>query len=61
MAILVFSAVMLSPKMPKEYPPKAVLEQRADIAVKEIKLKNLINKIEYVIKKDSLKIAQYEQ
>ena len=61
MAILVFSAIMLTPKIPKEYPPKEVLEQRADIVLKESKLNNLIDKIEYTIEKDSLEIDTYEQ
>ena len=61
LAILVFSAIMLTPKIPKDYPPKEVLEQRADIVLKESKLNNLIDKIEYVIQKDSLQRHTYEQ
>jgi hypothetical protein len=60
MAILVFSAIMLTPKIPTEYPPKQVVEQRADIVLKEHTLDNLIDKIEYTIAVDSLALKSNE-
>ena len=61
LAILVFSAVMLTPKIPKEYPPKEVLEQRAKILKKKKKLEQLISTIENTIAKDSLALQAYVQ
>lgn len=55
-AFLAFSALILAPKMPKEYPPKAVLEQRESIVFKEMKIDRMINKIEYHIAEDSIQI-----
>ena len=57
-ALVAFSALMLSPKTPKEYPPKAVLEQRKEIVYKEIKINKLINTIEYALAIDSLQIEK---
>ena len=61
LGIMVFSALMLAPKIPKDYPPKKVLDQRADMAVKEIELKVLINKVEYLIAVDSIHLASIKQ
>lgn len=58
-AILVFSAILIVPEMPKAYPPKDVIIQRAEINFKEIKLNRLINNLEYSIKKDSLELSEY--
>lgn len=52
--IIAFSALMLSPKMPKEYPPKVVLEQRKEIVFKEAKIERIIDRIEYNLKLDSI-------
>lgn len=59
--ILVFSFIVITPKTPKDYPPKPVMEQRRIIEFKERKIKNLINKIEHDLKTDSIqiKIIQY--
>lgn len=43
--LVLFSAVMLSPKEPKFYPPKEVLEQRKDTAEMEVKLNQIITEI----------------
>lgn len=61
MAILVFSAIMLKSKIEKPYPPQEVLDQRAIISLKESKLKNVVNTIEYNIVIDSLTIASLKQ
>lgn len=53
-----FSALMLSPKPLKEYPPKAVLEQRKEIVSKEIKINKLIYTIERTLAIDSLQIKK---
>ena len=55
-ALALFSALMLSPKTLKKYPPKAVLEQRKEIVYKEIKINKLINTIEQTLAIDSLQI-----
>jgi hypothetical protein len=57
-AIIAFSALMLSPKMPKDYPPKIVLEQRKEIVCKEKKIELLIDKIESQLVKDSVYLKQ---
>lgn len=46
-ALVAFSALMLSPALPADYPPKKVIEQRKEIVCKERKLNNLITVIEY--------------
>jgi hypothetical protein len=61
MAILVFSAIMLAPKIPKEYPPKEVLEQRAEIVLKEKKLDHLIDNMEYIITVDKMNVEALKQ
>lgn len=53
-ALVAFSALMLSPKLPAAYPPKIVLEQRKDIIVKETKIDNLITEIECTLATDSI-------
>jgi hypothetical protein len=53
-AIIAFSALMLSPKLPKEYPPKIVLEQRKEIVCKEAKIERIIDAIENNIVLDSI-------
>jgi hypothetical protein len=53
-AIIAFSALMLSPKLPKEYPPKVVIEQRKEIVCKEAKIDRIINLIEAKILLDSI-------
>lgn len=55
--VMVFSAIMLSPKLPKEYPPKKVIHKREQVVLKERVLENLIDKIEYTIAVDSMRIA----
>jgi hypothetical protein len=57
LAILVFSAIMLAPKTPKDYPPKRVLEQRVQILVKEKHLDHLIDDMEEIITVDRQKVA----
>lgn len=57
-ALATFSALMLSPKTFKEYPPKAVLEQRKEIAYKEIKINTLINTIEQTLAIDSVQLKK---
>jgi hypothetical protein len=54
--ILAFSALIISPKLPKVYPPKEVLEEKRSIVFKERKLEHLIEKIEYQVTQDSIKI-----
>jgi hypothetical protein len=56
-ALVVFSALMLSPNLPDEYPPKLVLEQRQEIIYKEQKIKQLIQEIEYTLVIDSIQIS----
>lgn len=51
---IAFSALMLSPKLPKEYPPKEVVEQRKEIVYKEAKIERIINSIESNILLDSI-------
>ncbi|MDR6844500.1 hypothetical protein [Flavobacterium granuli] len=55
--IVVFSAIMLSPKLPKFYPPKEVIEQRKEIVYKEIKLNKIISEIETKLAVDSVLIS----
>jgi hypothetical protein len=57
-ALAAFSALMLSPKTLKEYPPQAVLEQRKVIVYKEIKINKLIHTIEHTLAIDSLQITK---
>ena len=57
-AIVAFSALMLSPKLPKIYPPKEVVQQRREIVVQEIKLDKLISEIEVKLAVDSTQITQ---
>lgn len=57
--ILTFSAIMLSPRQPKDYPPKDILEQRKYIVHKEHKIESLINQIESRIKQDSTQIKTH--
>lgn len=57
-ALAAFSALMLSPKPLKEYPPKAVLEQRKEIVSKEIKINKLIHTIERTLAIDSLQLEK---
>lgn len=45
-ALVTFSALMLSPTLPEDYPPKKVVEQRKEIVCKERKLNSLITVIE---------------
>lgn len=54
--ILTFSAIMLSPRQPKDYPPKDILEQRKQIVHKEHKIEKLITQIETRIEQDSIQI-----
>jgi hypothetical protein len=61
LVIMVFSAIILTPKPPQNDPPKQVIEQRAEIAVKEIVLNDLIDKIEYAMVVDSVTIAIIKQ
>jgi hypothetical protein len=56
LALALFSALMLSPKVPDNYPPKAVLQQRKEIVYKEIKINKLIHTIEQTLAIDSLQI-----
>lgn len=55
-ALLVFSALILAPRMPREYPSKDVVAQQADIVMKEGNLNLLINKIETNLAIDSIHI-----
>jgi hypothetical protein len=55
-AIVAFSALMLNPKQPPEYPPKEVVEQRKEIVFKEQKINSIIKKIEYNLAIDSVQI-----
>lgn len=57
-AFVAFSALMLSPKLPENYPPKAVLEQRKKIVCKEIKINKLIHTIEHTLAIDSISIQK---
>lgn len=61
MALVVFSALMLSPKLPVEYPPQRVLDQRKEIVYKEQKINRLIQEIEHTLVIDSLQIRNNEQ
>jgi hypothetical protein len=55
-AIVAFSALMLTPKEPKMYPPKEVLEKRKEIAFKEKEINSIIKKIENNLAIDSIRI-----
>lgn len=55
--IVAFSFLSIKAIIPKEYPPKSVKEQQAVIKIKERKLDDLINKIEYHLEVDSIKLA----
>jgi hypothetical protein len=56
-AVLVFSALILAPSMPAEYPSKDIIVERNEIALKENNLNNLINKLETGVAIDSIKIS----
>ncbi len=60
-ALLVFSALILAPSMPKEYPSKDVVAQQADINLKEGNLDLLINKIETNVAIDSIHINSFKK
>lgn len=57
-ALVAFSALMLTPKSAPIYPPKAVLEQRREIVYKEQKINSLIRQVEYTLAIDSILIKQ---
>lgn len=59
--LLVFSALILAPNMPKDYPSKDVVAQQADINLKEGNLDLLINKIETNLAIDSIHINSFKQ
>lgn len=54
---LTFSALILPPTLPEDYPTKGVLIESRIIAFKEQKLKHLIESVDYQVKKDSLEIS----
>ena len=56
LAIVVLSFASIKAIIPTEYPPKKVKEERVSIRVKEQKLNNLIDKIEYSLQVDSIKL-----
>jgi hypothetical protein len=56
--IVAFSALMLSPKLPKAYPPKEVIQQRKEIVCKEAKIEKIINSIESAIILDSIHLVK---
>ena len=55
--LVALSFVSIKAIIPKEYPPKSVKEERISIKLKEQKLNNLIDKIEYDLEVDSIKLA----
>ena len=57
-ALVAFSALMLSPKIPENYPPRLVLKQRREIVYKEQKINALIRQVEYTLAIDSIMIKQ---
>jgi len=56
LVIVVLSFASIKAIIPKEYPPKRVKEERVSIRLKEQKLNNLIDKLEYDLKVDSMKL-----
>ncbi|MBP1222670.1 hypothetical protein [Flavobacterium sp. 1355] len=56
LVIMVLSFASIKAIIPKEYPPKKVKEERVSIRLKEQKLNNLIDKLEYDLKVDSMKL-----
>jgi hypothetical protein len=56
LVIVVLSFASIKAILPKEYPPKRVKEERVSIRLKEQKLNNLIDKLEYDLKVDSMKL-----
>jgi len=58
---LVFSALVLNPPLPREYPTEEAVEGNRVITYKEQKLKRLIENVEYQIKVDSLEIQLSRQ
>ena len=59
--ILAFSALLLSPSMPQEYPTQESVALQADIKLKESGLVLLIDKIENSLKIDSLEIKEIKK
>lgn len=58
---MVFGIFFLTPKSPRPYPPVEVIRQKESIVYKEIKLNQLIDKIEYEFKKDSIEKKYIKQ
>lgn len=58
-ALVAFSALMLSPQLPKSYPPKKVVEMRKEIVCKEIKINGLIKEIECNLAVDSIAVKRH--
>ncbi|MEO8534258.1 MAG: hypothetical protein ABI441_10920 [Flavobacterium sp.] len=56
LVFIIIGALTLKPIIPKHYPPKKVVEQKQANVLKEIKLENIINRIEYEVKVDSMEI-----
>jgi hypothetical protein len=56
--LVAFSALMLSPQLPSNYPSKAVLEQRKENVIKEKEIIILIHQIEYKIDVEKIRIEK---
>lgn len=52
--LLAFSAIMLSPAFPQEYPSTKVVRERIEIKEKEKNLDRIIDLIEYNLKVDKI-------
>ena len=56
LVFVIIGALTLKPIIPKHYPPKKVLDQKQSNVLKEIKLDNIINRIEHKVNIDSIEI-----
>lgn len=57
---LVFSALVFSLTLPKDYPSEDIIQKGRVVTYEEQRLKRLIETVEYQIVRDSLEIASLE-
>ncbi|OYX86790.1 MAG: hypothetical protein B7Y83_00180 [Flavobacteriales bacterium 32-34-25] len=58
-ALVAFSALMLSPQLPETYPPKKVVEMRKEIVCKEQEINGIIKEIECNLAVDSIAVKKH--
>lgn len=59
--VLSLSALIFAPMFPKEYPSEVEIEKSRVISHQERQLDNLLRKVEYQMKQDSIAIQSLKQ